>query len=344
MHDVIILGAGVAGLTSARQLARAGLDVVVLEARQRLGGRTHSPTLAGAPLDLGATWVWDHEDAVLRLLSELEISVWSEPVDASLDDLYEREQVFRTQLPRSWSQERRVTGGTGSIATVLANPLPVELDQQAHAIEQQADHLIVHVGEEQRRARQVIAALPPSLLASAVAMPQLEQASRDKLKRVPVWMGDIAKVVAVYPRRFWRERGLSGRVFSHVGPMVEIHDMSVPRAGVCALFGFLPRAMAPTSNIADAAVEQLVRLYGPDAASPSSVVVTPWWGEAHTVPQGDVQPVEQLMGHAVLRRPLLDGRLWLASTETAAQNAGHIDGAVRRGWEVAEQVRVSFSR
>ncbi len=39
MPDVIVIGAGMAGITAARELVRAGFSVVVLEARERIGGR-----------------------------------------------------------------------------------------------------------------------------------------------------------------------------------------------------------------------------------------------------------------------------------------------------------------
>lgn len=59
MHDVVVLGAGVAGLTAASDLAAEGLDVVVLEARDRIGGRTYTKTLGTAKVDLGGAWVHD---------------------------------------------------------------------------------------------------------------------------------------------------------------------------------------------------------------------------------------------------------------------------------------------
>ena len=69
--DVVIIGAGFAGLAAARQLARTGLDVLVLEGRDRVGGRSWTQATAGIPLDLGATFVGPGQDAVLELAREL---------------------------------------------------------------------------------------------------------------------------------------------------------------------------------------------------------------------------------------------------------------------------------
>ena len=55
--DVAIIGAGAAGLAAASALAAAPLSVVVLEAQRRIGGRAHTVSLAGLPLDLGCEWL-----------------------------------------------------------------------------------------------------------------------------------------------------------------------------------------------------------------------------------------------------------------------------------------------
>lgn len=55
--DVVIVGAGIAGLTAARLLQRAGRGVVLLEARDRIGGRVHTDRSEGRVTDLGASWI-----------------------------------------------------------------------------------------------------------------------------------------------------------------------------------------------------------------------------------------------------------------------------------------------
>jgi monoamine oxidase len=59
--DVLIIGAGAAGISAARTLADAGQRVIVLEARDRLGGRIWTTQFSGVPLDLGAGWVHGYE-------------------------------------------------------------------------------------------------------------------------------------------------------------------------------------------------------------------------------------------------------------------------------------------
>lgn len=59
---VIVVGAGVAGLTVARGLNEAGVQVTLLEARDRIGGRVHTAALDGLPVDLGAAWLHGIEE------------------------------------------------------------------------------------------------------------------------------------------------------------------------------------------------------------------------------------------------------------------------------------------
>lgn len=73
--DVVIVGAGLAGLSAARELAKAGVAVVVLEARDRVGGRTYSrPASDGTIVDLGGQWIGPTQDRMAALAEEFGVT------------------------------------------------------------------------------------------------------------------------------------------------------------------------------------------------------------------------------------------------------------------------------
>lgn len=71
--DVCIIGAGAAGLMCARTLVRAGLSVVVLEGRSRVGGRTKTVPFGGGKVDLGAQWISPDQTESMHLIKELDL-------------------------------------------------------------------------------------------------------------------------------------------------------------------------------------------------------------------------------------------------------------------------------
>ena len=101
MGDVIVVGAGFAGLSAARELTTFGHDVVVLEGRDRVGGRSYTTTIAGVPVDLGGTFVGPTQDAVLKLAAELGCdTVPTYSRGKNLIDWHGRVRSYRSTIPK----------------------------------------------------------------------------------------------------------------------------------------------------------------------------------------------------------------------------------------------------
>jgi polyamine oxidase len=80
VERVVIVGAGIAGLTVANALGQAEIDCVVLEARDRIGGRLHTVDLGGWPVDLGGSWIHTPAGNPLRRLAD-QAAVTCRPAD-----------------------------------------------------------------------------------------------------------------------------------------------------------------------------------------------------------------------------------------------------------------------
>jgi putrescine oxidase len=76
-RDVVIIGAGAAGLTAANDLRKAGLSVAVLEARDRVGGRLWTDVIDGAMFEIGGQWVSPDQDALIETVAELGLETYS---------------------------------------------------------------------------------------------------------------------------------------------------------------------------------------------------------------------------------------------------------------------------
>ena len=106
-----MVGAGLSGLVAAYRLVQAGADVIVLEARKRIGGRVWRIDAGGLPFDAGAEAIDDAHQAVLALADELEVATWRaepwagqgepSPLVAALDErVAELAARIRSRPPR----------------------------------------------------------------------------------------------------------------------------------------------------------------------------------------------------------------------------------------------------
>lgn len=111
MHDVVVIGGGLAGLQAALTLQQQGLSLVVLEARPRVGGKTWSIPLASGRgfSDLGAAWVNDRKQK----------RIWRHATNFGLDVV---EQRIVGQGVMQLSDNERFETTFGAIPDVSHNP------------------------------------------------------------------------------------------------------------------------------------------------------------------------------------------------------------------------------
>jgi monoamine oxidase len=344
---VAIIGGGLAGIYAAKLLRTAGLDLKLLEARDRLGGRILSVDEAGLicedGFDLGPSWFWPNvQPRLAALVNELGLSSFPQNNDG--DVIFERmsrETPGRYRATHQEPQTMRVGGGTGALVRALAAYLP---DGSLHlnscvktmALEEKGVLLIItrlDGSEYTVAAKQVIAALPPRLLGKVSFTPAIDSTTLRHWHETATWMAPHAKFFALYDRPFWREAGLSGTAQSFVGPLFEIHDATTA-SGKAALLGFVGvdadrRSSMGEVSLVRACIDQLVRLYGPDARHSRATLLKDWAVDPYTATAED----RVAGGHPGASQELWvtgdwRSRLSLAGSETSQVEPGYLAGAV----------------
>ncbi len=74
--DVVVVGAGLAGLTAATKLEAAGVSVMVIDAQDRVGGRTKTGSAGGVDLEMGGQWVGPAQRRIIALAGEVGVETF----------------------------------------------------------------------------------------------------------------------------------------------------------------------------------------------------------------------------------------------------------------------------
>jgi monoamine oxidase len=241
------------------------------------------------------------------------------------------------------AQSLRFVGGPQQMSVDLAARLstPVQLSAPVRRVES-SKRLKLHTPRGSFGARQAILTPPKPVTARIIFSPELPPAYSQYLQRQP--NGATIKIQAVYSTPFWRANGLNGTVVSDTGPIEIVYDNSPPDGSPGVLVGFaegnVARALfslSPPQRRTEV-LGSLARYFGSAALNPTGYADIVWATEAFTLgAYGSFNPpgVLSSLGAAV-QGPA--GNLHFAGADYSPEWPGYMEGAIRSGGAVAEEV------
>lgn len=238
------------------------------------------------------------------------------------------------------AQERRFTLGAQAICERLAERARergavIRLSSPTRAITQTATGVTV----DGIRGDAVVVAIPPHLAAKLDGVP----AERAQLgARMP--MGSVIKCIASYDTAFWREAGYSGEAISTTGVIRATFDDCNAAGDHAALVAFIvgdPAKQlrdAPEQRRKQLVLDELAKLHGPRAASPTAYVDKDWQLDEHAGGCYVGLAGPGVLSSAACGLRAAFGRVHFAGTETAVHHVGYLEGAIESGQRAAREL------
>ncbi len=357
--DIIIIGGGLSGLALADQLEKSGMDYILLEARNRLGGRIETQKVEiehqSGHFDLGPAWYWPEQPLMQEMIDRFGLNSFEQHSKGNLVFEDEFGTVNRDLEFATMEGSLRVSNGLFQLIQHIASGLNsknIKQDAMVTKItltdqnkEQPKTRVTIQNSNGEKSdvyGNKIVLAIPPRLVANLRFEPPLSSNILSVLNEVPTWMAGQAKALAIYKEPFWRKNGLSGDAMSRTGPLVEIHDASseAPERApndksLYALFGFIGvPALERKKNEEDLRnkiLTQLGKLYGKEALSPLQFLLKDWAQEPLTATKEDLFPLPSSPSYGEVQNNLTDlweNRVILSSTEMAPNYRGYLEGAL----------------
>jgi monoamine oxidase len=342
---VIIVGGGLSGLTTSYLLSKKNIQVTVLEASSRLGGRIQ--TIKGSldtPLELGATWFSDMHQNLNSLIDTLGLKKYPQfSKGTSLFQTKSFEPPQKFFVPEAENPSYRIAGGTQTLIDALVNCIPsenIKLNTGVVSIKEIENEIAVEtIHVERFHADKVILCLPPQLIHSKIKFsPLLPENIIQILPTVQTWMAGAIKFVLEFEKPFWREKGYSGMLYSHAGIVVEMYDHTNVEENKFGFTGFLNGGASSYSQEVrkELVLRQLTELLGEDILNFNYYTDKIWTDEFVLNGNQIIQRPHQNNGHPLLQKSYMNDKLHFAGTESATEFSGYMEGAIISALKIAD--------
>ena len=289
------------------------------------------------PLELGATWLTDTHHNLLNLIRDLGLSIY--PQYTKGKSLFQTHSTSPPQeffIQESQNNSYRITGGSSALITALSNTLEEDniiVNTRVTSVHDLGVELIVKSKDDKIfKADTVVLCIPPQLIGSSIKFnPNLPSETLSLLPNVQTWMAGSVKFVLEYSNAFWRDKGLSGMIYSHSNIISEIYDHTNFEENKFGFTGFLnPAAISYSQeNRRKLVLDMLSNLIGPQARDLSYYNDKVWTDDYVLGSNKIVARAHFNNGHPYVQRSYMDGKLFPSSTEISDTHPGYMEGAIQ---------------
>lgn len=342
MPKVLIVGAGLSGLTTAFALKESKYEVEILEARSRLGGRIFTIDKSGTHLELGATWFGPQHTSLLSLIEKLNVPYKiQENGREALYDFRPKGYLERFQIPDQGPPTYKFKAGTSALIKKLYETINLDVHYNEVVKKVKWDTTFqVETLQNHFEADYLIMSIPPQLVADTIHFtPNLPHSSLSLFQNTHTWMSDSIKFSIAFENDFWKTGQFTGTMMSPQQVIQEMYDHSDVDQPQNALVGFLNSAYSMYSKEERQAhvLNQFKSIFSADVNKCLDYEDVDWKREEFTIQkEAKLLSAHQNNGNSGLRKGFYDNRLFFSASETSAQTPGYMDGAVHRGNEVAQ--------
>lgn len=345
--EVIIIGAGLTGLTLGYLLQQKGVSFKIIEARDRVGGRIQTILSENrTPIEMGATWISKQHTELNTLLEQLEIPVFEQFMDGiALFEPLSAAPPQQFHIPNNQEPSYRIAGGTNKLIDALTSHIDthkIVLNEPIITIKKTSNKaLITKSSNNEYFSKKVITTLPPLLFAKTITCTSLPSDLIKIASKTHTWMSDAIKFGISYKAAFWKELGFSGTLFSNVGPIIELYDHSSIENTKYALKGFLQSSLSSETleQRKNKVIRQLQKVFGDQVLHYLSYEEVIWKNEPYTHIDDDhfIFP-HQNNGHSIYQQSYLDNQLFIAGSEISPQFGGYMEGAIRSAYTIYKKL------